>query len=70
MEKVYNMTTCGYTMPSRSELHREFAGIISEADFDTSRPNPYRIIERTSVELSTNKKYYENRYRYTTLYNQ
>lgn len=47
-------------MPSRLELHREFAGIISEADFDTSKPNPYRIVERTAVE-SSYKKYYNNK---------
>lgn len=47
-------------MPSRLELHREFAGVISESDFDTSKPNPYRIVERTAAELSFNKKYYVN----------
>lgn len=63
------MTTCGYTMPSRSELHREFAGIISEFDFDTSRPNPYRIIERTASELNANKNYYQSKLKYATMYN-
>lgn len=60
MENVYSTKACGYTMPSRLELHREFAGIISEADFDTSKPNPYRIVERTAVE-SSYKKYYHNK---------
>jgi hypothetical protein len=54
------MTTCGYTMPSRSELHREYAGIITECDFDTSKPNPHRIIEYTEIELINRKRYFEN----------
>lgn len=53
------MTVCGYTMPSRSELHREFAGVISEADFDTTTPSPYRIIKRTSAEIRIKNKYYK-----------
>ena len=60
MENVYNTRARSYTMPSRLELHREFAGVISESDFDTSKPNPYRIVERTAAELSFNKKYYVN----------
>lgn len=54
------MTTRGYFMPSRSELHREFAGIISVGDFGTSCPNPQRINEYTEIELRNRKRYFEN----------
>lgn len=30
-------------VPTRKEFHKEFAGIISEADFCTECCNPYRI---------------------------
>lgn len=30
-------------VPSRREFHKEFAGTISDADFNTCHPNPYRI---------------------------
>lgn len=33
----------GLNIPSRKEFHKEFAGTISEADFNTCYPNPYRI---------------------------
>ncbi|EXG87822.1 hypothetical protein K413DRAFT_4723 [Clostridium sp. ASBs410] len=59
MDKVYTMTTCGYTMPSRSELHREFAGEISVADYCTYSPNVNRINQYTSVERKNRNKYYK-----------
>lgn len=30
-------------IPSREEFHREYAGTISEADFNTCHPNPHRL---------------------------
>lgn len=34
-------------IPSREEFHRNFAGLIYAADFNTNYPNPYRNIVHT-----------------------
>ena len=36
-------------IPSRDEFHRDFAGLIYAADFNTYYPNPYRNIGNTSA---------------------
>lgn len=37
-------------VPTRKEFHKEFAGVISEADFCTGHCNPYRIAQQESAE--------------------
>lgn len=37
-------------VPTRKEFHKEFAGIISEADFCTEHCNPYRIAHQESAD--------------------
>ena len=37
-------------VPTRGDFHREFAGLIQIADFNTYKPNPYRSNPHTAVE--------------------
>lgn len=43
-------------IPSRDEFHRDFAGLIYAADFNTNYPNPYRNIVHTQSEIIANRK--------------
>lgn len=38
-----------YTL-SREELHKEYAGEITLADFNTNHPNPFRMRQFTSAD--------------------
>lgn len=37
-------------IPSRKDFHKEFAGLIQIADFNTYKPNPYRSNPHTAME--------------------
>ncbi len=43
------------SLPSREEFHREFAGIITSADFNTYYPNSNRNIAYTGLERHTHR---------------
>lgn len=42
-------------IPSREEFHREFAGVITVKDFDTTYGNPRRHNPPTQLELENMK---------------
>lgn len=38
-------------IPTRNDFHKEFAGFIQLADFNTYQPNPYRSNPLTATEI-------------------
>lgn len=44
-------------IPSRDEFHRDFAGLIFAADFNTNHPNPYRNVAHTQSERIVHSVY-------------
>lgn len=48
-----NLTKTNHSLPipGRIDFHKEFAGIVQIADFDTYKPNPFRNNPHTAVEL-------------------
>ncbi len=42
---------CSLPIPSRKDFHKEFAGYIQLADFNTYKPNPYRSNPLTATEI-------------------
>lgn len=51
-------TFCGPPIPSREEFHRDFAGLIFAADFNTNRPNPYRNVAHTRSERAVHSAFH------------
>lgn len=49
-------------IPSREEFHRDFAGLIFAADFNTNHPNPYRNVAHTQSERSVLKTYHQQQH--------
>lgn len=43
-------------IPTRKEFHKEYAGEISSADFNTNYPNPHRHFEFTQTELNCQRR--------------
>lgn len=52
MNNHYKRSAYLLHIPTRNEFHKEYAGEISAADFNTNYPNPHRHYEFTQAELN------------------
>lgn len=56
MNYYYKRSSDILHIPTRKDFHKEYAGEISPADFNTNYPNPHRHFEFTQTELDCQRR--------------